>query len=273
MRLGPTRRAWIGLGIAALVSAAAPPVASADEPEITAAPSLAGSALVGGQLDAVGAAWHGRPPATESWGWLRCETDSLWDCELIDGAIASSYTVTAEDLGKYLRALLVVSNRDGRDYAWSEASAVVAEPPPPVPTPVPQPAPVEVVETVPLTPASVAPPKRMRPAPLVRVRGWLTKRGARITLLTVRAPRSARISVRCSGPGCPRRGPAKAAALTRLPAYERHLLAGARLVIRVTRTGFVGKHTLIRVRRGKTPLRRDRCLYPGSERPRACSAD
>jgi len=272
---------------AAVVSAAAPSVAAADEPEITKAPALAGSAVVGERLDAVGAAWRGSPTPTASWSWLRCLTDSRRTCRLVDGATASSYTVTADDLGKRLRARLVVTNDDGRDSAVSPASAVVVPPPPPVPTPTPIPMPVPlpsppipmpvplpslplppVIETA---PAAVAPPKLMRPAPTVRIRGWLTRRGARITLLTVRAPRSARISVRCSGPGCPRRGPAKAAALTRLPAYERHLLAGARLVIRVTRTGFVGKHTLIRVRRGKTPLRRDRCLYPGSDRPRACS--
>jgi hypothetical protein len=129
-----------------------------------------------------------------------------------------------------------------------------------------------VTVELPSTPAITA-PKAMRPAPLVRVRGWLTNRGARITLLTVRAPRGAKISVRCSGRGCPRSAPAQATALTRLRGYERRLRAGARLVIRVTRAGYVGKHTLIRIRRGKAPLRRDRCLYPGSEKPASCSAD
>ena len=112
----------------------------------------------------------------------------------------------------------------------------------------------------------------MRPEPLVRIRGWLTERGARITLLTVRAPRGAKIAVSCSGIGCPRVAPAKAAKRTRLRDYEGMFRAGARLVIRVTRPGFVGKHTSIRIRRDKPPLRRDRCLYPGSEEPTACSA-
>ena len=274
--LGPTWRAWIVLAVAALAPAAAPAVAAADEPEITRAPALTGSTLVGGRLDAVGYAWRGWPTATASWSWLRCDTDSLWSCRWVDGARAPSYTVTSPDLGKRLRAVLWVSNRDGRDYAWTNASAVVATPPPaPVVTPpVVTPAPLPVASPPPVvTPAPVVtPPKLMRPSPLVRIRGWLTERGARLTLLTVRAPKGARISVRCSGIGCPRSAPAQAAEVTRLRAYEGMLRAGARLVIRVTRPGYIGKHTTIRIRRGEQPLRRDLCLYPGNPEPATCPA-
>jgi hypothetical protein len=112
----------------------------------------------------------------------------------------------------------------------------------------------------------------MRPFPLVRIRGWLTARGAIIEALTVRGPRGLRISVRCRGRGCPRRHLARSATVTRLKAFQGFLPAGVRLEIRITRPGFVGKHTLIRIRRGKPPVRRDRCLFPGSGRPRACPA-
>jgi hypothetical protein len=91
-----------------------------------------------------------------------------------------------------------------------------------------------------------------------------------ISALTVRAPRGARISVRCFGAGCPRESLARATKVTRLKAFEGRLRAGTRLVIRVTRAGFVGKHTTIRIRRGKAPARRDCCLYPGSGKPAAC---
>jgi hypothetical protein len=107
---------------------------------------------------------------------------------------------------------------------------------------------------------------------VIRIRGWLTGSGARITLLTVRAPKGARISVSCSGPTCPRRASAQSAKITRLNAFEGRLRAGTRLVIRVTRPGFIGKHTSIAVRRGKAPTRRDRCLYPGKKGPAACPA-
>jgi hypothetical protein len=276
MKLGPIRRAWIALAMAALASAATPPVASADDPEITRAPTLSGSALVGGRLDAVEASWRGWPAPTATWGWLRCDTDSLWSCQIVEGAATPSYTVTSADLGKRLRVLLRVSNRDGSDWAWSSASVAVAAPPPPAATPTPVPTPV--TQAAPPPPPVVVPPapeaiplKLMRPEPLVRVRGWLTERGARITLLSVRAPRGAKIAFSCSGIGCPRVAPATAAKRTRLRAHEGMFRAGARLVIRVTRPGFVGKHTVIHIRRGKPPLRRDRCLYPGSGKPTACS--
>jgi hypothetical protein len=90
-------------------------------------------------------------------------------------------------------------------------------------------------------------------------------------VLSVRAPRGARISLRCTGDGCPRRALAVATSLTRLRAFERDLDAGTRLEIRVTRAGYVGKHTLIQIRRGKPPSRVDRCLYPGSSTPRRCA--
>ncbi len=270
--MGPIRRAWIGLAVAALASAAVPAVAAADEPEITRRPALSGSALVGAQLYAVGASWRGWPSPAVSWGWVRCGSDSPWSCENIEGAVSMSYTPTPADLGKRLRAWVYVSNRDGRDWDWSEASAAVTAPPPPAPPPpaptvIPQPAPP------PVEPAAAPPaPKLMRHEPVVRIRGWLTERGARITLLSVRAPRGARIAVSCSGIGCPRVAPAQAAKRTRLRAYEGMFRAGARIVIRVTRPGYVGKHTLIRIRHGKAPLRFDRCLYPGSKAPASCSA-
>ena len=110
----------------------------------------------------------------------------------------------------------------------------------------------------------------MSPRALVRIRGRLTRRGARITLLTVRAPRGARITVRCQGRGCPARRRASATKLTRLTRYQRHLRAGTKLVILVTKRGRIGKHTTIKIRRGKAPWRSDRCLYPGTSRPTRC---
>jgi hypothetical protein len=114
-------------------------------------------------------------------------------------------------------------------------------------------------------------PKWLRPFPVVRIRGYLLPGGARVTLLTVRAPRLARIAVRCTGSGCPRRRLAMATVLVHLKPYERVLRGNVRLEIQVTRAGYVGKHTVIVLRRGKAPVRKDRCLFPGSSRPRLCT--
>jgi hypothetical protein len=112
----------------------------------------------------------------------------------------------------------------------------------------------------------------MRPHPVVRIRGRLTRRGARITLMTVHAPRGARIAVRCRGRGCPTRTwrHRTRKALTRVSMFPRTVRAGTRLVVTVAKDGRIGKHTVIVIRRGKAPLRYDRCLVPGASRPEAC---
>ncbi len=252
-----------------------------DPPDVWRAPSIAATTpYVGVRLTSSGAAWSSRWPASVSYLWLRCGSDSLWSCEIVTGQTATTYTLGTRDLGKRIRSVVVVENRDGSDYAWSAPTAIVtAAPPPPVVTPVPVPVPVPLPVpapapvTLPSPPAvPAAPLKMMRPAPVVRIRGWLTGSGARITLLSVRAPKGAKISVSCSGPSCPRSAPAQSTKVTRLNTFEGRLRAGTRLVIRVTRPGFIGKHTTISVRRGKAPTRRDRCLYPGAKGPVACPA-
>ena len=112
----------------------------------------------------------------------------------------------------------------------------------------------------------------MRPHPVVRIRGRLTSRGAQITLMTVQAPKGAQIAVRCLGRGCPSRAwrHRSRKALTRVSMFPRHVRAGNRLVVTVVKDGRIGKHTVIVIRRGKAPLRFDRCLVPGATRPAAC---
>ena len=113
----------------------------------------------------------------------------------------------------------------------------------------------------------------MRPFPVVRIRGRLTRTGAQVTLFTVRGPRGARITVQCRGRGCPvRRWTKTSRRLVHLRPLERHLRAGVKIQITVSRAGRIGKHTTIVIRRGKAPLRRDRCLAPGSRRPSKCAS-
>jgi hypothetical protein len=110
----------------------------------------------------------------------------------------------------------------------------------------------------------------MSPAPIVRIRGRLTRTGARLTLLTVRAPSGARIALRCAGRSCPAQRWARTAALIRVRRFEAALRAGTRLVIVVTKPGRIGKHTTIVIRLGKAPKRFDRCQFPGRRKPVAC---
>jgi hypothetical protein len=110
------------------------------------------------------------------------------------------------------------------------------------------------------------------PFPIVRIRGVLTATGARVTLLSVRAPRGARITVVCRGRGCPVRRLVPAPGAGRLRPFERDLRAGTRLELTVSKHGYIGKFTVIVIRRNASPWRSDRCLEPGAKRAVRCAA-
>jgi hypothetical protein len=284
------------LGITALavgLGALAPGAAQAGAPKITKPPTVAGTPQVGETLRAEGAAWNGGKPI---WQWIQCDGTALDDdsCREISGATAMSYVARTADTGKRLRVMLTVRNRDGSAWAISGPSGqVAAATPPPSPSPSPsptaspqppvtatpeqpapaQPAPAPLAAPVPagaVLPGAAASPTMMRPAPVVRIRGRLSRTGARITLLTVQAPRGATITVRCRGRDCPARRWARTTVVTRIARFQDDLRAGTRLTISITKPGRIGKHTTISVRRGKAPLRRDRCLMPGSRKPVRC---
>jgi hypothetical protein len=115
-----------------------------------------------------------------------------------------------------------------------------------------------------------AAPRMLKPFPVVRISGRLTASGARLRLLSVRAPKGARITVDCSGKGCPRRSVARAARVIRIPQFERALPAGVRLRIAIAKPGYITKVTTISIRKGKAPLRSDQCRIPGEKRLFRC---
>jgi hypothetical protein len=112
----------------------------------------------------------------------------------------------------------------------------------------------------------------MRPFPVVRIAGRLTRRGAHLTVVSVRAPRGARITARCAN-GCkvkPFVGRAAGRRAKHVARFERSFRAGVRLVIRVSSSRRIGKYTRITIRRGRKPARVDRCLVPGTRAPQKC---
>ncbi|MEO8688896.1 MAG: hypothetical protein ABI611_11845 [Solirubrobacteraceae bacterium] len=281
----------------------APVAARADSaPMITERPVIAGVARESETL-AASATWTGDPAPAPSWAWLRC-SQSVGPCIAIDGATEQSYRVASADVGSVLRVRLAVTNSAGSDEKRSTATSIV-EPAPtptstptstptptltptvtPIPTPAPTPIPTSTpvptptwaalaqpltpVTVGPLTPAPAARPRRLDLIPVVRIRGMFAAAGARVTLLTVRAPRGAIVAVRCRGVSCPIHRLARAVILTRLRPFERALRAGTRLDIIVTKAGYIGKWTTITIKRGAPPRRSDRCVYPGARRPAAC---
>jgi hypothetical protein len=130
-----------------------------------------------------------------------------------------------------------------------------------------------VTVAAPIVPAQVDnEPRFITPFPVVRLSGNVLPRGAVVSVLAVRAPRGTLLRVTCAGKGCPARTVRRTSRgrSVRFAAFERRLRAGIRLEIYARRAGMIGKYTRFVLRAGKSPLRTDRCLFPGVKRPRAC---
>jgi hypothetical protein len=226
---------------------------------------IQGGAVVGETLRATFEA-AGDPPTTIEYQWRRCKADRPDDCGDIKDAKAATYTVTPADLGFRLRVKVKLRNSAGDDDDQSFPTAVVS---PPVAQPPPPPGPTPAFSSSP-SPADVVPAavRFLRPFPVVRVAGYVMAHGSRIVVWSVKAPRGAKIDVRCTGPRCPLRR--RSFRPGRLRPLERYLRSGVVITIRVTQRGYIGTFTRVVIRARKRPSRRDACLVPGDTRPRAC---
>ncbi len=122
-------------------------------------------------------------------------------------------------------------------------------------------------------PPLIQPPQLLSPFPIVRIVGSLNRGGARIRLLTVRAPARALILVSCYRRGCRRRSLREGRGINRAVRFRRfelNLRAGTVIEVRINRSGGIGKFTRFRIRRGRRPARRDMCLLPGETRGTVC---
>ena len=91
-------------------------------------PTVSGTAEEGKTLSASTGTWSGNP-TSYSYQWKNC--NALGEsCTNVAGATASSYKLTAGDVGHTLRVVVTASNAGGSGEATSAASAtVVADPP------------------------------------------------------------------------------------------------------------------------------------------------
>jgi hypothetical protein len=283
-----TRRSkLLGWGVGAVTLLSLMVVANA-QTAVTAV-TITGDPVVGATLTAN--VTRIAPSGTVRYRWLRC---SATTCTEID-TTAPSYQLSVADVGYRL----AVRARDGGGgWVRSPFTQPVALAPPPTPTPTPT---VEPTPTPTPTPGSdpvpppAAPPstfdqsgatpgaapggaivaepatsalRYLLPFPVVRVKGALATGGARIRLLRVRAPATAKVYARCWSGGC--RVERRERGGGRIRALERFVRAGTRITIRVTRRGMIGKYVRLLVRDGKAPARRDACLLPGGSRPAKC---
>jgi glucose/arabinose dehydrogenase/PKD repeat protein len=102
---------------------AAPPVN-------TSLPTISGTAQQGQTLTATDGTWTGTTPITYARKWRRCDTTGA-TCADIAGATATTYTLSAADVGFTIRVHVTATNADGSSSADSAATGVVAGPPTP----------------------------------------------------------------------------------------------------------------------------------------------
>lgn len=125
----------------------------------------------------------------------------------------------------------------------------------------------------PSPPSNPSPLRLMTPSPIVRIAGRFTRRGARIRILSVKAPQGTAILVRCRRRGCRRhsvqlgRGIGRAVRFRR---FERSFRAGTILEVFVSQSNTIGRVTRFQIRRGRPPKRKDLCLRPGQRRGSQC---
>ena len=164
---------------------------------------------------------------------------------------------------------LRVTDSDGRVSTVRKDVVVLAAPTPPPPA-----GPTGGTVGPDSRPSKPAPsrPRFMSPFPVIRIAGAVVPRGARIRILSVRAPRGSQVRLRCLGKGCPVGSVATTSAtrVVRFPKFERMLRAGIRLRIFVRQAGRIGKYTSFRVRAGAPPKRVDLCLFPSRQAPGRC---
>jgi hypothetical protein len=129
-------------------------------------------------------------------------------------------------------------------------------------------------------PVSSVPLVLMQPFPIVRIAGSETSSGVTLRLLSAQAPAGSRITVTCSGHGCPAKSESRlavssskkkgGAVVVEFRRFERGLKAGVVLEIRISKPGMIGKFTRFTVRHGKLPERGDACLAPSAVKPIVC---
>ncbi len=118
-------------GQASATSANTAAVAQPSPPANVAAPSIAGSPLVGETLTAQRGAWSGSPATGWAYRWRRCDATG-GACADIPGATAATYVPAGEDAGCAIRVVVSAINAVGSASEVSSPTAAVqsrSEPP------------------------------------------------------------------------------------------------------------------------------------------------
>lgn len=236
------RAATVG-AIAVLLAMAVPAVAAApgsQRPRNVTPPTFSGDLKQGELLTAMRGTWTGTQPLSFRYRWRVCEATT---CRGIPFATKPAYRLTDSDVRKRIQLSVSADGPGGTATALTDISDLVA------------------------------PDRIRRTRARVTISGDVTRRGARLSRVRVRAERDTTIEVRCKGRGCPFRRlstePPKGG-LLRVRRLQRNLRAGIAIGLRVTKPFQIGKYTRVHILHGRLPKRLDRCIEPGRSRPSRC---
>ena len=279
-QLNRTRRWRVVTTATVLIAVVA--AASALAATVTERPTISGSPLSGETLSATAGAWT-PANATAEYTWLRCDAAGS-NCAGITGACGREYRVRSADESNRLRVRLTVTESGGQATSADSDPTAVVVPDPYRPNVGESDTCTHVTPTGPGTgtfssgtqiaggsePTPGTTLSFIKPFPVIRIAGRFKGTRTTLTRVTVRTPRGTRVRIRCSGKGCAFKRKAVAARLISLRSLRRAYRPKAKIEIRVTKAGKIGKYTSVRTRRGKAPVRIDRCLKPGKTKPVRC---
>ena len=94
-------------------------------PKNTAAPTISGNTQEGSTLTVSPGSWSGNPAPSFSYQWQRC-VGTGGGCANINGATATTYTLTHDDVAHTVLAIVTAKNSNGTSTATTSESALIA---------------------------------------------------------------------------------------------------------------------------------------------------
>jgi virginiamycin B lyase len=239
-------------------------------------PTISGQAVEGQTLSVSQGSWFHLPSAFE-YQWQVCDTSGV-NCTNLGGQTAATHTLAASEVGHTLRAVVSASNIGGSNFVASAVSAVV-QAAPHVPPPLTPPTLPRVSEPLPVV-----------ASPMTWNFGWARMYTIVDSLVVRGVPVGGVVEVTCHGRGCAfarwrsdviarrtkcKRGGCKAEhpAVVRgevnlAGLFEgRHLKVDTRVVVTISKSGWIGKAFVFTTRAGRPPRVQITCLGSGPSNP------
>jgi hypothetical protein len=97
------------------------------------------------------------------------------------------------------------------------------------------------------------------------------RRHTKFVRITVTAVRGAKVKVECRGKGCPKPVVHKSRGRAiRFKRFERSFRVGTKLIVTISKSGYLTKQWVYTIRSGRSPIKRVVCRPPGAKKGTRC---